>query len=729
MSSASCSAWTPSRRGPSSGHPDETRRHHGATRTQHAEQHGPAGRCPAPAAHSVHRPRRHGPEGLGACHRRLYERSAEPLPIYAFLGVDTDQATLQKGGTSSTKGMRLDMDDLLHIGLDTEQVNGILENLATTYGHYRKWLPVQKIKDLSTRDFTIGASQTRPLGRLLFLQAAGRLADKITARVDRVTSKDALASAARLGARANANEPAKVDVVVVASIGGGTGSGGFLDCAYLLQAIGGDKLGETRGVILLPDVFEPLKSQGVIDDVELARIRANGYGALRELEFFGGLERHEFPTDGWPAGLPGGNRKLKDPPFQFTYLFSRHNSQGNIEDPELVYDHVADALALPLSDTTLAGTLRGSWSNAQATLATTTASSVAYADSPQQGGMDAAFKDPQRKHVLYKRPFNCRYSSMGIASVTLRVSELWRLASARLLALVAEWELGTPSQGRAAEQTEAAMKQLAGQPSVETKNQQAAIEQACGDRNLSSTEVIAKCREQVNDLRSRFKALRDSQGMAQGAQLPQAVALTDRVRELAARVVKGWDAGQRQKPHRERVEFFRILEGELARGLDALDRTDRPVGPLAGQSQWEDLELPGTGGKRLIDLHGRAEALLRQKVKQSALQQLDDQRHVLETALRELLLAEIRKQASKAREAATEDCSRVEDCIRALERAQDDLRKAFDDRHNWVLTKTWADSTPALDAQISQALAEKTGQQAEAGLGDAALQRVRGASL
>src|SRR6202012_4911860 len=70
-----------------------------------------------------------------------------------------------------------------------------------------------------------------------------------------------------------------VQVYVVFSIAGGTGSGLFLDTAFLLQDLA-DELhikGNAEAIILLPEVF----SNNPTD-----RIFANAYAALMEIEYY-----------------------------------------------------------------------------------------------------------------------------------------------------------------------------------------------------------------------------------------------------------------------------------------------------------------------------------------------------------------------------------------------------------------------------------------------------------
>ena len=79
------------------------------------------------------------------------------------------------------------------------------------------------------------------------------------------------------------NEDRVVNVMIYASVAGGTGSGGFLPVSYLLQGLIGDHgwgRAHVVGTLMLPSVFTRDVEQALHAD-----INANGYAALKELEY------------------------------------------------------------------------------------------------------------------------------------------------------------------------------------------------------------------------------------------------------------------------------------------------------------------------------------------------------------------------------------------------------------------------------------------------------------
>jgi hypothetical protein len=119
------------------------------------------------------------------------------------------------------------------------------------------------------------------------------------------------------------NEDRVVNVLIYASVAGGTGSGGFLPMAYLAQDLIRDHgwgRANVVGTLLLPAVFTADVEQALHAD-----INANGYAALKELEFVtklgyeGGVDQIEFHYD---PTHPERNH-IHTRPFSLCYLVDK----------------------------------------------------------------------------------------------------------------------------------------------------------------------------------------------------------------------------------------------------------------------------------------------------------------------------------------------------------------------------------------------------------------------
>lgn len=122
------------------------------------------------------------------------------------------------------------------------------------------------------------------------------------------------------------NEDRVVNVLIYASVAGGTGSGGFLPMAYLVQDLIRDHgwgRANVVGTLLLPAVFTADVEQALHAD-----INANGYAALKELEYVtklgyeggpGTLDHVEFHYD--PTHPE--RHSISGRPFSLCYLVDK----------------------------------------------------------------------------------------------------------------------------------------------------------------------------------------------------------------------------------------------------------------------------------------------------------------------------------------------------------------------------------------------------------------------
>ena len=114
-------------------------------------------------------------------------------------------------------------------------------------------------------------------------------------------------------------------VYLICSLCGGTGSGTFLDVAYLLRKIVGVDPSTRRfmGMLVLPEVYEP-----VVENAHIKRIYANTYAALRELDFLMNSPKRSYTIKGKDHTFADFPRDVT--PFDFAFLFSNKNKKGAV---------------------------------------------------------------------------------------------------------------------------------------------------------------------------------------------------------------------------------------------------------------------------------------------------------------------------------------------------------------------------------------------------------------
>ncbi len=133
----------------------------------------------------------------------------------------------------------------------------------------RDWMPESpSLKQESMKD---GASQMRTKSRLAFMDILeDRSIRELETYIDKLFDK---------------RDDAKIRVMVVSSLAGGTGSGMFIQTALWLRKYFAKRrcMVTIRGIFVLPDVFIKTIEDIRTDETEIQSLYANAYGAIREL--------------------------------------------------------------------------------------------------------------------------------------------------------------------------------------------------------------------------------------------------------------------------------------------------------------------------------------------------------------------------------------------------------------------------------------------------------------
>jgi serine/threonine protein kinase len=138
-----------------------------------------------------------------------------------------------------------------------------------------KWLPMRMIYRIPRSQVTTGV---RALGRLAYCDNFRSICRRLESELDALLAPEPLAEAVRrngLGMRTN-----RPRVYVLCGLGGGSGSGAFLDVAYTVRSLlrqRGFEQPDVVGILLLPPVDGSRTS---------ARAIGNAHAALLELRYF-----------------------------------------------------------------------------------------------------------------------------------------------------------------------------------------------------------------------------------------------------------------------------------------------------------------------------------------------------------------------------------------------------------------------------------------------------------
>lgn len=291
-----------------------------------------------------------GKECLLRLRRLLVERfgSLSEMPFIRFLHLDTDRTAMSR----EQYDLRKDDDPLYEriafgtperIDLTIDSGTGAYVEHIDSYPNIKRWFQVNgKIAGLG--NLGDGAGQIRMASRLglyhepNFMNVSTTLGH-LRARLEDASNPQA---ANRLGFQLGSS----INVFVVASLAGGTGSGIFLDIGFLLRKH--FRNSERVGILLLPGFFQEYTGG--------ERAKANGFAALMELNHYS--FGHSFEAN-WERN---DREMLLPPPFSHTYLIdSRNEARRTIGSSGQEYDAysmVAEFLYQDFSASSFAGLKR-----------------------------------------------------------------------------------------------------------------------------------------------------------------------------------------------------------------------------------------------------------------------------------------------------------------------------------------------------------------------------------
>lgn len=269
-------------------------------------------------------------------HRKLKFPEGQSKPgRLAYLAIDTDASDLEKKRVGDTRLSASETCDITEMNLKAFMNN----HSMITKPYLRDWLS-NGIPPLAV---AYGAGGIRQYGRFMLLSKADEVAAKIRSAVSQIW-----AAGKENGAAFNSVTDS-VNVYILAGISGGTGSGTFLDVAYMVREIVTRKMGmhmhlRLRGVIFMPEVnLCKIKSE------EVKRyLPVNGYAALKELDFWMNPERGRNFKQQYTDELKVDTNEI---PFDMCFMVSPNGQQT--DDYTTCMQTTGEALLNILSGTEL----------------------------------------------------------------------------------------------------------------------------------------------------------------------------------------------------------------------------------------------------------------------------------------------------------------------------------------------------------------------------------------
>jgi len=240
------------------------------------------------------------------------------LPIVSFVHIDTDKAATQVCGlrTGSTyHGVDLSFRESEKIGatMTSSEVTNFVQGMERRsnydrqgpYDHIARWFPPQLLRNIKAVEE--GAKGIRPVGRLAFFHNYRKIQSAIQTAENRTRGHEA--TLLKLGLTVEEG----LNIFVVGSLCGGTGSGMFLDVAYSLRRAYGDREAKIVGYLVIsPELYG-----------NTPNMIANTYAALKELNHYTTPStKFEVCYDMQTLEIVQETR----PPFDYAYLVSNQTS-------------------------------------------------------------------------------------------------------------------------------------------------------------------------------------------------------------------------------------------------------------------------------------------------------------------------------------------------------------------------------------------------------------------
>ncbi len=288
-----------------------------------------------------------GKEVLLRIRRQFVEKygSINDFPILSYLYIDTDNAPSEESGIARERDYLINEIDfqpsekIFHPVNPSDYIYRIQD-----VPHVKEWLSTTgEIAKLGTMN--TGAGQIRPAARLAYFHNYDEIVAKLTAAKSRITDSRSINRVKDIHKIKNVNTD-KINVYVITSVSGGTGSGMILDMGFLIRSIFRNQAVSTCYVVL-PKVYQAYGKE---------RVFANGYAALKEFEYYNLKNTFEVS---WKKNEP---HIFQPGVFDDTYIIDGENSKNlslSDQNNRDIYKMLADTIFNDFSNSDFANYKRG----------------------------------------------------------------------------------------------------------------------------------------------------------------------------------------------------------------------------------------------------------------------------------------------------------------------------------------------------------------------------------
>lgn len=252
------------------------------------------------------------------------ETYGEVPPMVAFLGIDTDGGYYDKSLKSAIHGnITLQPSEQLPIKVETDP-----QDIYRIGREHFSWLPEINLQYL--KSMTLGAGAVRSNGRFAFTYNENAVKNKL----NNIATQVLLAHHTTPGSKYESMGK-DMEIHLIFSVCGGTGSGTFLNTAYLIKELYPNC--KLCGYAVLPDVF-----RAKLTGAKVEKVKANAYGAIKDLDYLMHLNMGNNPIS---IDYLNRTHQTNKNPFNAVYLIDNKNVDSDVYDQ---VDDLAEMIGLSL---------------------------------------------------------------------------------------------------------------------------------------------------------------------------------------------------------------------------------------------------------------------------------------------------------------------------------------------------------------------------------------------
>jgi Tubulin like len=248
--------------------------------------------------------------------RRLAEEAYGKLdnfPLLGFLLIDTDKE--HKLANPEAAGTPFLPYEKFHASVSSGEFKSITSDLRN-FPWIDDWFPSELKNDTDAVAIEAGAGQIRAYGRLALFLNYRKIRESFIRAIARIKGhEDEMLRDHQVKVLQGIN------VFVVGSLSGGTGSGMIIDMGYCIQHwLADERSSKVTAIVPMPNAFNKIDVGG--------RVLANGYAALMELSYFSD-KRNEYSARF--SNNETDKIKSKSKPFDYTYLIGTKNGEREFD--------------------------------------------------------------------------------------------------------------------------------------------------------------------------------------------------------------------------------------------------------------------------------------------------------------------------------------------------------------------------------------------------------------